>query len=279
MTVGEPFTVEVKATGPAGTTCTFPRRRRPSSSSCEAGGGSRRARAPSRARTATRPTSSLSASCRFPPITVRYRLPDGTAGRSRLAPLSLKVVSLLPKEEAEQTARRHPGAGERPVGRAFWVALALALLLVAGLVTLVLRRKRTEAAPAAAPVPELAPDVEARGALEALARRGPAGARGEHRPFYIALTAIAKRYLERRLEAPIVEMTSSETLAFLRGHRTAARPAPVVRDLAEAADRSSSRRRRAGAEAERHLAPCGRSSRARGEAAAGRARETEGKAA
>ena len=76
--------------------------------------------------------------------------------------------------------------------------VALVLLLVAAIVILLLRRKRQLSAPVAAPVPELAPDVEALGALETLAREGLPG-RGELRPFYIRLSAIAKRYLERRL--------------------------------------------------------------------------------
>jgi hypothetical protein len=89
---------------------------------------------------------------------------------------------------------------------------------------------------AAPSVPELPPDAEALGALDALAAQD-LPARGEYRAFYIALTLLAKRYLERRLEAPVVEMTSAETLAFLRGHAHGGELLPIVRDLAEAADR------------------------------------------
>ena len=62
-------------------------------------------------------------------------------------------------------------------------------------------------------MPALPPDVEALPALDALAAEGLPG-QGALRPFYIRLTAIAKRYLERRLDAPILEMTSAETLAL-----------------------------------------------------------------
>ena len=119
---------------------------------------------------------------------------------------------------------------------------------------LLLRRRRAAVAPAAAPVPELAPDAEALRALEALAREG-LPSRGELRPFYIRLSTIAKRYLERRLGAPILEMTSAETLAFLRAHSHGGELLPVVRDLAEAADRIKfAKAEGLVAEAERHLA-------------------------
>jgi hypothetical protein len=77
--------------------------------------------------------------------------------------------------------------------------------------------------------------VEALRALEALAASGLLEARA-FREFYIRLTTLAKRYLERRLEAPVLEMTTSETLAFLRGHAHGGELLPVFRDLAAAAD-------------------------------------------
>jgi len=129
-------------------------------------------------------------------------------------------------------------------------------------------------------LPELAADVEALGALEALAREG-LPARGELRPFYIRLSVIAKRYLERRLGASVLEMTSAETFAFLRGHPHGGELLPVVRDLAEAADRIKfAKGRGLVPEAERHLA----SVRALVPALEARLRpappaETEGKAA
>ena len=103
-------------------------------------------------------------------------------------------------------------------------------------------------------MPELPADAEALRALDALAASGLLS-RGEYRPFYIQLTAVAKRYLERRLGAPVLEMTTAETLAFLRGHAHGGDLLPVVRDLAEAADRIKFAKGQGLAqEAERHLA-------------------------
>jgi len=88
----------------------------------------------------------------------------------------------------------------------------------------------------------------------ALAASGLLG-RGEYRRFYIALAATAKRYLERRLGAPVLEMTTAETLAFLRRHRHGSEFVPVLRDLSEAADRIKfARGEGVREEAERHLA-------------------------
>jgi hypothetical protein len=185
---------------------------------------------------------------------VRYRLADGTEGEAASGTLALKVVSLLPKQEGEQKLADIRGPASVGIGRAFWVALGLVLLLVAAIVILLLRRRRQASTPLAARVPEVAPDVEALGALAALAKEG-LPARGELRPFYIRLSSIAKRYLERRLGARVLEMTSAETLAFLRGHPHGGDLLPVVRDLAEAADRVKfAKGQGLVPEAERHLA-------------------------
>jgi hypothetical protein len=254
VTVGEAFSIDVKATGPAGTTYTF---------AGEASADELELRTPSAAPDAPAPepgTHRYEAAVfalgelQIPPIPVRYQLPDGTPGEAASAPLSLKVVSLLPKDAAEQKLADIRGPASVGIGRAFWVALGVALALVAVLAILLLRRRRAAAAPVTAPVPALAPDVEALRALEALAREA-LPARGELRPFYIRLSAIAKRYLERRLEASVLEMTTAETLGFLRGHPHGGELLPVVRDLAEAADRIKfAKGQGLLPEAERHLA-------------------------
>jgi hypothetical protein len=254
VTVGEPFTVELKATGPAGTAYTF---------AGEASGEALELRTPARADAGAAPelgTHRYEAAVfalgevQLPPIPVRYRLPDGTRGEAASAPLALKVVSLLPKDAAQQKLADIRGPESVTIGSAFWIALTLALLLVSGLVTWLVRRRRGPRKAPLARVPELAPDVEAQRALDALAADGLLG-RGELRLFYIRLTAVAKGYLERRLRAPILEMTTAETLALLRGHRHGAELLAVVRDLAEAADRIKfAKGQGLVQEAERHLA-------------------------
>jgi hypothetical protein len=254
VSVGEVFTIELKATGPAGTTFTF------AGEALAEQLELRTPPAPKDAPPAEPGTHRYEAQVfalgelQVPGIPVRYRLADGTEGEAQSVPFELNVVSLLPKEEAEQKLADIRGPAPVGIGRAFWVALAaLALLLVALVYYLVRRRRKTDA-PVAPRVPELAPDVEALAAIEALAREG-LPARGELRHFYIRLSTILKRYLERRLGAPVLEMTSSETLAFLRAHAHGSEHLPVVRDVAEAADRVKfAKGQGLVAEADRHLA-------------------------
>jgi hypothetical protein len=138
------------------------------------------------------------------------------------------------------------------VGRGFWVALGLLVVTLLGLVAWLIFRRRRPAASAIAALPPKSPADEAHEALAALAASDLL-ARGDHRGFYIGLTAIAKRYLERRLGAPVLEMTTAEMVAFLRDAPKGRGLVTPMRDLANAADQIKFARG-AGlhAEAERH---------------------------
>jgi hypothetical protein len=260
VTVGEVFTIELTATGPAGTTYTFPNEAETDTfalrtPTVEAKGGV----ATPAERGAHRYEAAVFAldETEFPPIPVRYRLPGGADGVASSEPVPLKVVSLLPKDPQEQKLADIRGPLAVGVGRAFWAGLAVALGLTAAVLVWLVRRRRRVGAPVALTTPPLAADAEALRALAELAASGLL-ALGEYRPFYIRLTAVAKRYLERRLGAPVLEMTTAETLAFLRGHRHGGDLVPVVRDLAEAADRIKFAKGRGLAEeAERHLGAVG----------------------
>ena len=266
MTVGETFTLELKATGPArARRYTFPgeavdRRARAAHADGSAAGGRELRRLPRPARTATRRPSSRSADAEVPPIPVRYRLPDGTDGRGRDARRSpLKVVSLLPKDAEEQKLAdiRGPVPGRHRPRRSGSRSAARARCSWPRSSSGCSRRRRTQRGARrrgrAAPVP---PDVEALRALDALAAAGPARRAASYRAFYIALTAVAKRYLERRLDG--ADPRDDDGGDARVPARPPARPTaccPVVRDLAEAADRIKfARGEGLAAEAERHLA-------------------------
>jgi hypothetical protein len=136
----------------------------------------------------------------------------------------------------------------------FWIGLVALVLLAVALAWWMVSRPRRAAPVVAAVVPSLEPDEEARRALDALVASGRLS-RAEYRLFYIDLTAIAKRYLERRLGAPIVEMTTAEMLAHLRAIPYGAELAPTLRDLSGAADQIKfARGSGLTEEAERHLA-------------------------
>jgi len=256
VSFGEPFTLEVRATGPAGTAFTFPGELVTDTFELRAAQAAADASSiPEPGTQRYQATVFALGDATLPPILVRFRLADGTEGEAASETTVLQVASLLPKDAQQQKLADIRGPRSVGIGRAFWVAFVASLVLVAALVTWLIRRRRKAQLPAApASAPALSPDVEALRALEALAAAGLL-ARGEYRPFYIRLTALAKRYLERRLLAPILEMTSAETLAFLRAHTHGNPLLPAMRDLALAADQIKFARGAGRAqEAERHLA-------------------------
>jgi hypothetical protein len=254
--LGERFVVEVKASGPAGTTFTFP-------AVVITEGAELRALPPDVAAGGApppaRPGVQLYEAALFeltdakvPPVVVRYRGPDGISGEAATEPVSVKIVSRLPKDADPQKIIDIRGPVSLTIGRVFWVALGLLVAVLAGLMIWLVRRRRVVASPAMPIAPPLSPADEARAALAALAASGLMAC-GDYRGFYIALTAIAKRYLERRLGAPVLEMTTAEMVAFLRDAPLARGLVTPMRDLANAADRIKFARG-AGlqAEAERH---------------------------
>ncbi len=188
-----------------------------------------------------------------PPLTVRFQLPDGTEGEASSEAVPLHLVSALPKGEDNPTLADVVAPVAVPVTWLFLLALAvLGAVTTAAAVALLRRRRHRVGKPA--PVLTVPPDQEALRALEQLSQAGVLE-REDYRAFYIALMEIVKRYLERRLSAPVLEMTSTEMGAFLRRHRLGKELAPIARELASAADqvkfaRGSAQR----AAAERHLA-------------------------
>lgn len=170
---------------------------------------------------------------RLPPIPVGYRLGDGTEGEASTEAMTLRIVSLLPKdpEQRRLTDIREPWSLD--VATEFWVALAVLLAALGALCFHLYRRRRPDADVPVAP--PMAPDREALEALDTLGGSGLLSA-GRLREYYIRLAEIAKRYLERRLSAPVLEMTSAETVAYLRAHDEARSVATPMRELAGAAD-------------------------------------------
>lgn len=254
VTVGETFSIDLRADGPPGTTYRFAAGA--SEDDIELRTPEPEADAPPPDPATHRYEAEVYAlgEVEIPPIPVRYRLPDGTDGEVDTEPIVLKVGTLLPRDAEEQKLADIRGPEPVGIGRAFWLATIAGLLLLAGLVTWLMGRRRKESAAQAIPEPETPPDVEALAALTALAASGLVEARA-FREFYIRLTAIAKRYLERRLDAPVLEMTTTETVAFLRDHAHGSDLLRVMRDLAQAADQIKFARGQGLAEAaEGHLA-------------------------
>lgn len=259
VTVGEPFLVEIEASGPAGTTYIFP----PEVEAESAAMVSLARQSPPKGETpAPWPPNQHRYEARvyalgevgLPPLTVRYRLAGGTEGEASAAGPTVKVASLLPKDALEQGLADIAGPVGVGVAPVFWAVLALSILLVAAVGWWLWRpSRRREALAPTAPEPDRPPAEEALRALDRLARADHF-ARGEGRDYYIGLSLIAKRYLERRLGAPVVEMTSQEMLAYLRDSPHTVLLLAPMRDLALAADQVKFARGEAlREEGERHL--------------------------
>jgi hypothetical protein len=241
VALGDVFEVKLIAIGPSGVTWRFPK---------EAGNESIALRTPQVAglsESAFLPVQShvyeaqafAIADANVPPIVVSYRLPNGKEGTTKSAPIALQIISLLPKDAKEQKLSDIRGPLSIGVGRSFWIMLAIVLVMISALMIWMWLCRRPETEPLAQV--EIAPDTEALQALDALIasdvrQRAGCDPCDGYRPFYIRLTEIVKRYLERRLKWPILEMTSAETVAFLRDHDTARDLVSPMRDLAGAAD-------------------------------------------
>ncbi len=237
LTVGERFEVEVKARGPQGTAWTFPPEAGDEKVELRAKPGIAATNAAARRESRSYLAAAFAVGeVTVPSIKVGYRLADGTEGELSTEPIPLRMVSLLPKDPQERKLADIRGPLGLSVGRAFYLALVLAGALAtvaAAAAGWAWWRRWRRTAPAVAVVEP--PDLEALTALDALLRSSLLD-RDTLRPFYIALSGIAKRYLERRLQAPVLEMTTTEMVAFLRQHEIAACFADVLRDLAVAAD-------------------------------------------
>jgi hypothetical protein len=252
--LGEVFALEVRASGPAGTTYAFPAEISDETVDLRtAAHDPRGAEPPPGVHRYQASVFSLNRA-QIPPIAVRYRLPDGKTGEAASAAVDLKVASVLPKDAQQQKPADIRGPLSVSIGPAFWVALAATALGVGALAVWLLRRRRRGRAPVVPAAPPVPPGAEALQALDALAASGLL-AGGEYRAFYIELAIVVKRYLERRLEAPVLEMTTAEMLALLRGHPSADDLLATIRDVAGAADRIKfARGEGLRAEGERHLA-------------------------
>ncbi|MEJ2039103.1 MAG: DUF4381 family protein [Desulfosarcinaceae bacterium] len=92
-----------------------------------------------------------------------------------------------------------------------WWLLGIVLLLALAFLAWRLWRRRKKAPEEKPAPPPLPPEVEALGALDALAADGRMAAK----EYYFRLSAVLRRYIERRYGFPAQEMTSEELLPEL----------------------------------------------------------------
>jgi hypothetical protein len=270
---GEVFTVELSAQGPTGAEFAFP---------SDAGDeqvelwSAAATNPPAPGRRLYQAMALAVREAQVPPVVVKCRLGDGSSVEARSEPIPLRLVSVLPKD-----AREHKLVDVRPpvplaIGAQFWIALGLIVVGLGGVAAWLWRKRRRRSATAARPTPTVSPGEEARGALAGLAADGLL-ARSDFRGFYIRLIEIAKRYLERRLSAPVLDMTTTEAVAFLRGHAQAELVAMAAREVMVAGDQIKfAKGDGLSVEAERHLRAVGALIDALEAKLAPRAKEAEG---
>jgi hypothetical protein len=229
--VGERFQVTVEVTGPAGVTYEFPGQ--VNSGSVELVQANRSSSLANQV-TYDAQIFAIGTEGRIPEIEIRYRSKDGSEDSIRSAPVAMNVVSSLdPNEQNPAPADFAPPVAVT-VSRAFWIASSVAGLLLIALIVLLVRRIRFPKKPKDVQVtPAITPEEDA---LQGLDRLAAARTALDPRAFYIQLTQILKQYLERRLEAPVLEMTSTETLAFVKVHSWTSPHAVALRDLVTSAD-------------------------------------------
>ena len=155
-----------------------------------------------------------------PHFTLEEREASEEPGRpqvERPPSVTLQVASRLPKDAKPGTLNPKDDRPVRLPGPSllFWLGVAaLVLLFLLALAWRIARKRRARAAGEEGP-PPVPPGEELLAALEALAREAERLG-DDPRAFYAELTRAVKRYLERRLDEPVLEWTSFETIRRLR---------------------------------------------------------------
>lgn len=158
---------------------------------------------------------------------------EGAGGVERLRtdPFGIEVVSVGLDEGDGIRGIRGPMAIPIDVGP---VLLALLIaLLAAGAAVWLWRRRRTEGGEAPHPVPPRAAHEVALDDLDALDRSGLLVA-GRVKDYHVALSEIARRYVEQRFGVPALEMTTREIRSGLAGSSA---PAAFSQGLGPVLDR------------------------------------------
>jgi hypothetical protein len=231
VSIGERFQVTVEARGTSGMTFEFPQT--VSDGSIELT-QSRSASSANSVAVYDAQVFAIGDSAKVPEIEVAFKTGDGAQGTAKSRPVPLNVVSAL--DPNEQNPAPADFAPPQPVlvSRAFWVAGSIASAILIAVFILVARRLRFPKKPVDPTVaPALTAEEAALQGLEALAVKA---ATIEPKAFFIQLIQILKGYLEVRLEAPVLEMTSTETLSLVKSHDWTAPHAKALRELVSSAD-------------------------------------------
>ncbi len=171
----------------------------------------------------------------IPPITIHYRTPSGEVKSIATDPLPIKVNSLLTGEEGADIKPLKP---QKTFPREFptlWVILGAALL-IGGAVFFWLYRRARKPIDLTTSVADLRLPWEI--ALEELAKLKESDliARGEYKLFYLQLSDIFRRYLERRYGISALERTTFEIILEFRKLSLDSQEEHIIHDFLEECD-------------------------------------------
>lgn len=172
---------------------------------------------------------------RIPPVTIRYRTPSGEMKSIATDPLPIKVNSLLSGEQGEDIKPLKP---QKTFPREFptlWVIVGSVLIAGAILFVWLYRRARRPIDLSTAVADTRLPwEI----ALEELAklRESDILARGEYKLFYLELSDIFRRYLEKRYGIYALERTTIEIIMEFRKLALEKQEEKIIHDFLEGCD-------------------------------------------
>jgi hypothetical protein len=171
----------------------------------------------------------------IPPVTIRYRTPSGEMKSIATDPLPIKVNSLLSGEQGEDIKPLKP---QKEFPRQFptlWVIMGSVLIAGAILFLWLYRRARRPIDLSTAVADTRLPWEIALEELTKL-RASDLLARGEYKLFYLELSDIFRRYLERRYGIYALERTTIEIIMEFRKLALDKREEKVINDFLEGCD-------------------------------------------
>lgn len=165
------------------------------------------------------------------PLPVAFH-PPGSEESGETGRLVIRVRSLLEEADRDIQPLKEPlPLAGHPRHLLPYAAVLLALLLLAPLALWLLRRRRRPAAAAAPPPP---PEEELAAALLPLRRQGPPP--GDPRPFFVALSALVRRFCRRAYGFQAEDCTTAETAARLAEREKDAGLVAALRAVLEGCD-------------------------------------------
>jgi hypothetical protein len=145
------------------------------------------------------------------PVSFRFSRNKGETFECATLPLTIRIKSLV--TDKDKDIKDIKGPMTVPEGFKLWILIVIAVVLAAlAVVGILLIRKRKKAAIEESLSVQDPPHIEAYKALDSISRENLL-AKGEYKKYYVALSEVIRRYLNRRFDIDTLEKTTREILA------------------------------------------------------------------